>query len=305
MVEAEYNLPIVSIALCTYNGEKYIAQQLDSILAQSYTTLEIIIVDDGSTDQTFAILTEYKDRDARIKLFLNEENLGFNANFTKCLSLCQGDFIAIADQDDIWHDRKIAVLLANIKDNFLIYHNSAYIDENNVLTGKTTRSHHRFVNGNCAINLVYYNCVSGHACLISKEFLKIVGPIPANFYYDWWLAYTAACYGKIDHVDEVLVNHRLHKESSTATDKTDAVQLRPEHLKLFIAHQSTPETLRNLLQKLLTAYLDKKPGAFSFKLFLLLLENSRELLYIRKKSIFSRLKFLVNESRSHKYLNNE
>ncbi|KQB99324.1 glycosyltransferase [Pedobacter sp. Hv1] len=305
MVETAYNLPLVSIALCTYNGEKYIAQQLDSILSQSYTTLEIIILDDCSTDQTFAILTEYQNRDTRIKLFLNEKNLGFNANFTKCLSLCQGDFIAIADQDDIWHEGKIAVLQANIKDNYLIYHNSAYIDERNVATGKTTRSHHRFVNGNCAINLVYFNCVSGHACLISKEFLQMVDPIPANFYYDWWLAYTAACYGKIAYIDEVLVNHRLHKESSTANDKTEPQQLRPEHLKLFIAHPSTPAPLRNLLQKLLAAYLDKRPRAFSFKLFLLLLENSRELLYIRKKSIFSRFKFLINESRSHKYLNNE
>lgn len=294
---AERNLPIVSIGLCTYNGENYIASQLDSILSQSYEALEIIIVDDCSTDQTQAILTRYKEQDTRIQLFLNEKNLGFNANFTKCLSLCQGDFIAIADQDDIWYDHKIATLLANIKDNLLIYHNSAYIDEKGSLTGKTTRSHHRFVNGNCAINLVYFNCASGHTCLISKKLLKFIGTFPSGFYYDWWLAYTASCYGKIDYVNEVLVKHRIHHKSATANDQTDVKQLRTEHLKLFISHQSTPEVLKKLLQKLLKEYLDKRPHIFSFKLFLLLLRNSKELLYIRKRSTYSRLRFLINESR--------
>ncbi|WP_379087221.1 glycosyltransferase [Pedobacter sp. UC225_65] len=297
MIETEHKSPLVSIALCTYNGEKYIAHQLDSILSQSYEAIEIVIVDDCSTDQTLSILIDYQQRDARIKLYRNEENIGFNSNFAKCLTLCRGDFVAIADQDDIWYSHKVATLLANIKNNLLIYHNSAYIDENDVLTGKTVKSYHHFVNGNCAINLIYFNCVSGHACLINKELIKIVGTIPANFYYDWWLAYTAGCLGRMDYVDEILVNHRLHQESSTANDKTEPKKLRIQQLEHFIACNTTPEDLKNLLQKLLKEYLSKKQLAFSFKLFLLLFQNSHELLYIRKKSFYSKLKFLLNESR--------
>lgn len=288
--------PLVSIALCTYNGEKYIQEQVVSLLRQSYQEIELIIVDDGSTDQTYSILTQFQQQDARIKLYQNEANLGFNANFHKAISLSSGEFIAIADQDDCWATDKISQLMAAIGDNLLIYHNSAYMDEQGTLIGTSTQSHHRFVKGDCAINLVYYNCVSGHACLIRKALFENMGTLPTNFYYDWWLAYTASCEGKITYINTTLVNHRLHRHSSTAHDQTDARQLRVAHLKLFIAHQATPIALKSLLEKLLLAYTTKKPNAFSFKLFLLLLQNSQQLFYIRKKSLFSKLKFLIRES---------
>src|ERR1700748_3070750 len=94
--------PLVSVAMCTYNGEKYIRQQLDSILNQTWRNLEIVIVDDGSSDDTFAIISEYAEKDSRIKCFKNEVNLGFNKNFEHAVELTTGDYIAISDQDDIW-----------------------------------------------------------------------------------------------------------------------------------------------------------------------------------------------------------
>src|ERR1700744_3577317 len=94
--------PLISVALCTYNGEKYIKEQLDSIINQTYTCIEVIIVDDGSTDSTYDIISDYALRDNRIKCFKNETNLGFNKNFEKAVSLTSGEYIAISDQDDIW-----------------------------------------------------------------------------------------------------------------------------------------------------------------------------------------------------------
>lgn len=91
----------VSIVLCTYNGEKYVREQIDSLLAQSYPIHEIIIQDDGSTDHTWEILQAYASKHAVIRTFKNEGEHGVNANFLSALHRATGDYIAISDQDDI------------------------------------------------------------------------------------------------------------------------------------------------------------------------------------------------------------
>lgn len=287
---------LVSIALCTYNGEKYIAKQLDSILNQDYPNLEIIISDDISSDGTAAILENYAAKNQNIKFWINESNLGFNQNFKKAMDNCSGDFIAIADQDDIWLENKISLLMENIGDNLLIYHDSAYIDNQDKPTGKSTLSHHRFVKGECAKNLIYYNCVSGHTCLIKKELLTLTPDFPTNFYYDWWLAYTAACTGKITFITDKLVQHRKHEESSTGKDKTDAKTARIAHLNLFHNHPLTPKNLQEFLQSLLKGYEALKTSSFSSKLFTTLLFSINSLFYIRKRSVFSLIKLIYRES---------
>ena len=97
---------MISVAMATYNGEKFIREQLDSILAQTITDWELIVCDDVSTDSTIAILEEYANKDGRIQIHKNKVNLGFKRNFEKAISLCSGDYIALCDQDDIWkHDK--------------------------------------------------------------------------------------------------------------------------------------------------------------------------------------------------------
>lgn len=292
--------PLVSIALCTYNGEKYLRHQLDSLIAQSYPNLEIIIVDDASTDGTIALLKEYQKGNQNIRLILNEQNIGFNQNFKKAIELCTADFIAIADQDDIWELEKISLLVDNIGENLLLYHDSSYMDQEGNFTGKSTTSHHRFVSGNCAENLIYYNCISGHACLIKKELLSLTPEFNPDFYYDWWLAYTAACTGKINFITEKLVRHRKHSASSTRNDKTDARNLRIKHFQLFINHPLTSKPLKHLLLKLQAGYQKLEDTEFSFNLFKLLLTKASSLFFIRKKSFYSQIRFIIKESSNHK-----
>src|ERR1700761_5678732 len=93
---------LVSIALCTYNGEQFIDSQLDSILAQSYPNIEIIAVDDCSTDATWEVLQDYAQKDKRVRACRNEHNLGHTLNFQKAIALATGEYIALCDQDDIW-----------------------------------------------------------------------------------------------------------------------------------------------------------------------------------------------------------
>lgn len=96
----------VSIVLCSYNGEHFLKTQLDSIVCQTYPIHELIIQDDGSTDHTLDIAREYAAQYPFIRVEQHPQNLGFNRNFENALKKATGDFIAIADQDDIWYPEK-------------------------------------------------------------------------------------------------------------------------------------------------------------------------------------------------------
>src|SRR5450755_302603 len=125
-----YSTPLVSIAMATYNGASYIAQQLNSLLKQTYPNLEIIVTDDASTDGTLAILENFKNKHDNIKIFNNATNQGITYSFEHSIRNCSGDFIAISDQDDIWELTKIEVLLSAMKNEDVIYSDSELVDKN-------------------------------------------------------------------------------------------------------------------------------------------------------------------------------
>jgi len=98
----KFNKNTISVALCTYNGELYLREQLESILKQTFPPDEIIICDDGSTDTTIKILEEFRRKSfIPVKVYYNKENLGVSKNFEKAISLCSGDIIFLSDQDDV------------------------------------------------------------------------------------------------------------------------------------------------------------------------------------------------------------
>ncbi|MDQ3374150.1 MAG: glycosyltransferase [Acidobacteriota bacterium] len=108
---------MLSVALCTYNGEKYIVEQLDSIAMQSVTVDEVVICDDVSTDNTVKLVQDYTfTAPYNVRLFINETNLGSTRNFEKALSLCNGDIIFLCDQDDVWMPHKVETI-KNYLDN--------------------------------------------------------------------------------------------------------------------------------------------------------------------------------------------
>lgn len=208
--------PLVSIAMCTYNGGKYLEQQLDSLCGQTYKNLEIIIVDDCSKDNTVAILQHYKNRDERIKLFVNEENLGFTQNFSKAISLCHGDFIALADQDDIWKGEKIERFIDMINDHVLIYSDAILIDEfSQPKNEQLIRPENQLVAGHCNKAFLFMNCVSGNTLMFKKELLEYVLPIPPISYHDVWIAYVASSLGTITYMNEPMIYYRRHVEQVT------------------------------------------------------------------------------------------
>lgn len=285
--------PLVSIALCTYNGSKYLGEQLDSIISQTHRNLEIIVVDDASTDDTYSIIERYGCQDSRIRPLRNKQNIGLQRNFEYALTQCNGEYISIADQDDIWEKDKISFLLKNIGQNMLIYHDSRYVDQKGKPNGKTVMGLHRFVSEQNAGKLLYQNCVSGHASLIHRDLLLVTPPFPASIYYDWWIAYTAACTGKMNFTDKCLVNYRLHSENFTrVSQNTDASM---ERLAIFLSHPLTPPKTSKLIKTLLQGYSIKEKKGWSLQLLLALLKNKSELFYIRKRSLYSQYKFIIRE----------
>jgi len=128
---------LISFALATYNGSKYLKEQLDSFYNQTYKNFEVIVVDDVSTDDTVKILEQYKRKYGLI-YFVNSTNLGVTKNFEKAISMCSGEYIALADQDDIWLPKKLEILHKNIGDSSLIYSNACIINENSEIQNETT-----------------------------------------------------------------------------------------------------------------------------------------------------------------------
>jgi glycosyltransferase involved in cell wall biosynthesis len=222
------DIQLVSIALCTYNGEKFLVKQLESILNQDYANIEVVITDDCSTDTTRQILEAYQIKDERIKLYFNEINLGYTKNFEKVIKLCTGKYIALSDQDDIWEKSKISELVAEINEKVMVFHNSDLIDENDNQIGNYTVSNTtRIYDDESCLPFLFSNCVHGHATLFDSELKDYLFPFDDRYSHDWWLAYVAFNIGKVKYIDKILVHYRQHQSSIT-----DTLKLRRENTEV-------------------------------------------------------------------------
>jgi len=208
--------PLVSIALCTYNGERFVPGQLDSLLSQSYIDIEIIAVDDCSTDSTWNILQGYASKDKRLKPYKNENNLGHTLNFEKAIKLCNGEYIALCDQDDIWETDKVASLIESVGDAMLIYHNSDFIDEQGQLIGNSSMaSKHRMYDGESCLPVILGNNIHGHAMLFAGKLKDHLFPFDKDFSHDWAIAFAAFNLGSVKYLDKILVYYRQHRYAVT------------------------------------------------------------------------------------------
>ena len=216
---------MISIALAAYNGEKYIKEQLDSILNQTIQDFEVLVCDDCSTDTTWAILQEYKKKDIRIHLHRNEVNLGFKKTFEKAITLCQGEFVALCDQDDVWTTDHLKVLVDNIGNNSIACGNAELVNEQGVSWGLNLTEMSRlevFPQNEIerAYRLLYFgNPYQGASMLIRKQFLEYALPIPDANYHDAWFAILACFSGGLQYVDLVITRYRQHNSNVTEHER--------------------------------------------------------------------------------------
>jgi glycosyltransferase involved in cell wall biosynthesis len=214
--------PLVSIAMCTYNGERFLQPQLDSLLEQDYPHLEIIISDDASTDSTRTILQEYAKKHAQIQLILNEQNAGLTRNFERAISKCSGDFIALCDQDDIWFSNKISTLVHQIGKASLIYTPVQMIDEDGGTIDQDFFKRRKIqpIHGKCNKALVFDNCILGHTTLFKRELVKSILPFPDGIpAHDQWISFVAATNGEIQFYDQVLSVYRMHQDNAALKNR--------------------------------------------------------------------------------------
>lgn len=208
--------PLVSIAMATYNGADFLQKQLDSIYSQSYTNIEVIVSDDCSTDNTVEILKRYQHAYG-LKYYTNSHQFGFVKNFEQAIKLCSGDFIALADQDDIWETNKIEVLLTEIKNNLLIHSDCSIIDSNDNILNPSWKKQTGYYF--CAENLIFQNMVTGCTLLFQKDLLNTALPFPETIaYHDWWLAFCAASQNKISYTEHTLTRYRQHFNQNTGVN---------------------------------------------------------------------------------------
>jgi glycosyltransferase involved in cell wall biosynthesis len=206
---------MISVALCTYNGERYIRQQMDSILHQDETPDEIVICDDGSTDHTDEIVAEIVSQSmVTCYFYKNEKNLGYIHNFEKAISLCKGNIIFLSDQDDVWHKNKIQRMMRHFANPhvMMVHHNDVLVDASSHVLLQSYWDGMGFplkkFRKNDMSPLFLRNYIQGSACAFRKCVFDVASPFPDCAVHDEWLALIAMQLGLIVSIEETLMDYR-------------------------------------------------------------------------------------------------
>lgn len=201
--------PTVSVVMITYNGEKYLREQMDSFLRQTYPFTELIVQDDCSTDSTCRIVEEYVHKDSRIHLFVNKQNLGWNKNFISAMKRATCEYIALSDQDDIWYDNNIEKKMATIGSHSLVYCYRC-LDKKFTTAGQVIRRPQSDFE-----SLLFTSHIPGHSMLFRRSFLDSIDVWDERVAYDWWLGIQAHLHDGIAVVREPLNWYREHEDSAS------------------------------------------------------------------------------------------
>ncbi|HEV3412486.1 MAG TPA: glycosyltransferase family 2 protein [Puia sp.] len=293
---------LVSVVLGTYNGEAYLEQQLRSVLAQTWGQLEIIAIDDGSTDGTVGILREYAARDTRIRVVVNERNLGFIRNFEKGARLSTGKWIAFCDQDDYWLPEKVEKMVRAIGDFPMIYCDSALCGPDLQPQGKKISDLVHYQSFDDCRQLCVFSRMYGHATLITRALFEKASPFVEEMPHDGWLAFHATLYGEVKYLPEVLVNYRQHgsniygvvggKRKLKNKRKKELARIR---FRMNAFYEACPGSLvpqKKLLSSLVESYRSFSPLNDIRRVFLFL-TNYKFLLVVKKYSVFRKYLFCL------------
>ena len=299
---------LVSVVLAAYNGGRFLAHQLNTVLAQTYTPIEIIITDDGSTDNTPDILRQYAAAHPQIKIHFNETNLGYIRNFEKAIGLASGDYIALCDQDDDWLPEKIEKLVHAIGDYPMVYCDSLLCNENLEAGGKKISDVANCLSFSSCLQQAVFCRVYGHATLIKRSMLQRALPFPEVLPHDWWLSFVATLEGGILFYPEALVRYRQHsnnifgavggkrrKEDKDLKQEKQQKELADIRARIHHFYHACPEKLvgeKKALLSLVNAYKDfrlmndlRRVGIF--------LRYRKSLLAVKKRSTARKILFCL------------
>jgi glycosyltransferase involved in cell wall biosynthesis len=297
--------PLVSVVIATYNGEQFLAKQLDSIVNQTYSNIEVIVVDDRSTDGTAMLVNTYVEKYANVRLVVNEQNLGYVKNFEKGFLFASGDFIAPCDQDDIWDLHKLEVLVKNIGDEIMIYSDSSFIDSNGNLLGKRMSDVRRQIGYSDCLMYTIGAWAPGHAMLFKSSLIESAIPFPKEVSHDLWLGFVATFKSPIKYLQEPLVYYRQHDNNvfgglKKGLNRKKVKKGRTEKLielrnRMTLLYEKCPNDL--MPQKLVFAELVNSYESFSlwnnWRRMLMFLKYRHQILAYKKKNELEKLLFCL------------
>jgi len=213
----------IAILLSTYNGEIYLKEQLDSLLNQSYESIEIFVRDDGSRDKTYEILETYD-----ITLLENRENLGVKGSFEALLMYAlehsDADYFMFCDQDDVWKSDKVVQTLAKMQAMeqeyaelpFLVHSDLEVVDENLKTISESMWSYEAiFPQYNSFSRLLIQNTITGCTMMVNRRLAELSLPISSDaIMHDWWMGLVAAQFGKVEYIDQSTIKYRQHSSNT-------------------------------------------------------------------------------------------
>lgn len=212
----------ISVALCTYQGELHLQEQLDSIARQIRLPDELIVRDDGSSDGTLDIVRNFA-ASARFPVLWgkNAKNLGSTGNFQQAIGLCTGDIIALCDQDDVWHADKLGLMeemYLSSPETGGVFSNAAVVGADLSPLGYTLWDTFRFPErvqasfsaGKAFDVLLNHNVVTGATMSFRSSMRGLLFPIPAEWIHDAWIAIIVSLYSDLRFINRCLVDYRQH-----------------------------------------------------------------------------------------------
>jgi glycosyltransferase involved in cell wall biosynthesis len=222
----------LSIAMCTYNGARYIQEQLDSIALQTRPPGELVVCDDRSSDETRKLVEDFARRAPfPVRLSVNEKTLGPSQNFARAISLCRGELIFLSDQDDVWHTEKLARMESVFdarSEVGLVFTDAEIVDMSLRSLGHRAwecggvefgAAEQRLFNASRAVDvLLTRNVVTGATIAFRSSFKELILPIPdesAWMLHDYWIASLIAAVSNVAYIDEPLVKYRRHPDQHT------------------------------------------------------------------------------------------
>lgn len=239
-------LPLVrtSVAMCTFNGETYLREQIESILRQSVGVGEIVVADDASTDRTRALLERYRDeRPHLFRLFFRDTNSGAIDNFGFAVEQCRGEVIFLCDQDDVWQPRKVELALEHFRGPrcLMLFTDGRTIDSTGERLNLRLWQHFRFshfrrflwrrVPGAACLDLLNNNNkVTGATVALHKRLLTHALPIPLlpdGYWHDAWFALHAAANDGLEFAADCLIDYRIHERQQVGIKTGIGVSSRP------------------------------------------------------------------------------
>lgn len=230
---------MISVCIATHNGEKYIKEQLDSILCQLSPEDEVVISDDGSVDTTLEIIKSFNDH--RIKVYTMEhKRKGMKShyyvtmNFENALKLAKGDYIFLSDQDDVWMPNKVATCLEVLKTYDMVLHNLQCVDgdlqplNRNIYNNSFRPKNYLLKVGK------HYGC----ALAFKRSLLKRILPFPKKLVlHDYWIGIMGESFGKFLFIDEALTQYRIHSYNTSGNaQKTNSLWYKLSYRTYIMLH---------------------------------------------------------------------